>query len=269
MAQEYSLRRERKLVSIGGDSKRDYWFITSGLLLKRKPAAKSTAKTGAAFPAAPPADFSDIPAAGRPGLLVVLSDGGAGGADTRYWQNLVGKNFGGKYLAAVAVAPQFREKQNPRWLTKTERGNAKTAAFTTETLAAQIVKDVESKYPVNPARVFLIGAGAGGQAAYACSLQAATPFRGFALVGSAFHPANLPPFTLAKGRRYYLLNSPDDKQTPLFPFQSGAGNAAKSGSRRHPDKLPARPRRRAESAPRRGGGRNQMAGNKREMRNEE
>lgn len=228
VAQEFSVRRTRKQITIGGDPKRSYWFVTSGLLLKRKPAAKTAANP---VPAAPPADFSDIPAAARPGLLVVLSDGDADGADTRYWQNLVGKNFGGKYLAAVVVAPQWSAKQTPLWLTKTERGNAKTAAFTTETFAAQIVKDVEAKYPVNPNRVFLVGAGAGGSAVYACSLQPATPFAGFALIGSPFHPANLPPFTCAKGRRYYLLRSPDDKQTPLFLAQAARDTLQKAGAK--------------------------------------
>ena len=227
VAQEFSVRRTRKQVNIGGDPKRSYWFVTSGLLLKRNPAAKTAANPTSA---APPADFSDIPAASRPGLLVVLSDGDADGADTRYWQNLVGKNFGGKYLAAVVVAPQWSAKQTPLWLTKMERGNAKTAAFTTETLAAQIVKDVEAKYPVNPNRVFLVGAGAGGSAVYACSLQAATPFAGFALIGSPFHPANLPPFTYARGRRYYLLRSPDDKQTPLFLAQAARDTLQKAGA---------------------------------------
>ena len=224
-ASEFSVRRTRKRVSIGGDPKRAYWFITSGLLLKRKSGAKTVSA-----PAAPPADFSDIPTAARPGLLVVLAGGDAAGAAARYWQDLVGKNFGGRYLAAVAVSPQFRENQNPRWLTKTERGGIKTAPFTTETLAAQIVKDVEANYPVNPARVFLVGVGAGGQAAYACSLQAKTPFAGFALVGSPFRLSALPPLSAAKGRRYDLLHSPDDKAYPLFLAQVALATLQKAGA---------------------------------------
>ena len=228
MAQEFSIRRLRKQFTIGGDVRRSYWFVASGLLMKRRPAAKSVANPAPDAP--PPADFSDIPADSRPGLLVVLADGDPEGLGTRYWQELVGKNFKGKYLAAVVVAPQWKAKQAPLWLTATERGAVKTAPFTTETLAAQVVKDIESKYPVNPAHVFLVGVGAGGQAAYACSLQAKTPFAGFALVGSSFRPSALPGFTFAKGRHYSLLHSPDDKQYPLFLAKAALETLQKAGA---------------------------------------
>ena len=228
VTQEFSIRRTRKQVAIGGDPKRSYWFVASGLLMKRKPVAKPIA-TASLTPAAP-ADFSDIPVDSRPGLLVVLADGNPDGLGTRYWQDLIGKNFKGKYLAAVVTASQWNPKQSPLWLTQSEKGNAKTAPFTTEILAAQVVKDVESNYPVNPARVFLVGVGAGGQAAYACSLQAKTPFAGFALVGSPFRSSALPALSFAKGRRYSILHSPNDKQYPLFLAKAALDALRKAGA---------------------------------------
>ena len=203
LAREFSIRRTRKQVAIGGDAKRSYWFVASGLLLKRKPAAKSVAN---APDIPPPSDFSDIPADSRPGLLIALTDGAPDSVNTRYWQDLIGRNFKGKYLAAVA------------------------APAASKVLVAQIVKDVESKYPINPARVFLIGVGAGGQAAYAVSLQAQTPFAGFALVGSPFRSSALPPLAFAKGRRYALLHSPDDKQYPLFLAKAAQDALQKAGA---------------------------------------
>ena len=160
----------------------------------------------------------------------MLADGAPDGLGTRYWQDLIGRNFKGKYLAAVAVAPQWNLKQSLLWPTQSEKGNAKTAPFTTETLAAQIVKDVEANYPVNPSRVFLVGVGAGGQAAYACSLQAKTPFAGFALVGSPFRSSALPALSFAKGRRYSILHSPDDKQYPLFLAKAALEALQKAGA---------------------------------------
>ncbi len=208
-AREYRIARTRKFVPLTNDSKQGYWLVASGSLLKRK--ASTVPVHSPAAP--PPSAFADVPMDSRPGLLVVFAEGDADGGGTRYWQNLVGRNFGGRYLAAVVPVASDSPASTP------------SAA-----LAAQIARDVKAKYPVNPARVFLIGVGAGGQAVYASSLQPETPFAGFALVGSGFRPAALPPFARAKNRRYYLLQSPDDKRYPLFLAKAAFETLRKAGA---------------------------------------
>ena len=153
----------------------------------------------------------------RPGLLVVLGDGDSDIAmQAGYWQDVAGRGFGGKYLVALVSPAKWREKQTGLWLTRKNRAEVPEAAFTTEMLAADVARDMMGKYPINPAHVYLVGAGAGGTAAYACSLEAQTPFHGFLLMQSAFRSAQLPPLANAKNRRYYLLHSRDNKKTPYF-----------------------------------------------------
>ena len=135
-------------------------LIASGLVVNRKRNAHALARHAAN-------DFSDIPAENRPGLIVVLADNDTdASSQAGYWQDVVGKGFGGKYLVALAVAPQWQDKQSPLWLTRRERGTVKTAPFTTETLAAEIVRDAETRMPINAAHVFLAGVGAGGVYTY-------------------------------------------------------------------------------------------------------
>ena len=221
-AKTFSIKRGRQLETIAHDSHRAYWRLSSGLLIseKKKKAPKAGVKPAAPVlasnkPAA--SEPAGIPLADRPGLLVVLGDGDTDIAlQAGYWQDVAGRGFGGKYLVALVSPPRWREKQTALWLTRKNHAEVPEAAFTTETLAADVARDMESKYPINPSRVFLIGAGMGGPAAYACSLEARTPFHGFLLLQSVFRSAQLPPLANAKNRRYYLLNSRDDKRVPFF-----------------------------------------------------
>ena len=226
-AKTFSIKRGRQLETIARDPHRAYWRLSSGLLITEKTKVKAVAgaktvtttlvsnttaakKTAAKEPAG-------IPMADRPGLLVVLSDGDSDVAlQASYWQDVAGRGFGGKFLVALVSPPKWREKQTTLWLTRKNHAEVPEAAFTTESLVADVARDMESKYPINPVHVYLIGAGAGGPAAYACSLEANTPFHGFLLAQSAFRSAQLPPLANAKNRRYYLLHSRDDKRTPYF-----------------------------------------------------
>ncbi len=92
----------------------------------------------------------------------------------------------------------------------------KEARFSTESFLNDVVADVSARYPIDPARLILHGVGEGGLAAYGCSLSASTPFRGFYILASPFKTAKLPPLTRAKGRRYLIQQSKDDKIVPYF-----------------------------------------------------
>ncbi len=151
-----------------------------------------------------------------PGLLVVLTAGDGSGANaTALWEDISHNVLKDRYLIALPVAPRWSAEQKIAWLTAASKADVKQAKFTTETLVADIVKDVSSTYTPDPARIFLHGTADSGPAVYAASLESATPFRGFYLVGAAFHSAGLP-LKMAKGRRYLLQNSREDKANPYL-----------------------------------------------------
>ena len=221
-AKTFSIKRGRQLETIAHDAHRAYWRLSSGLLISEKTKKKAAGAvaslvvtTASTKPA--PTQPTGIPMADRPGLLVVLGDGDADIAlQAGYWQDVAGRGFGGKYLVALVSPPKWREKQTALWLTRKNHAEVPEAMFTTESLVAEVARDMEAKYPINPSHVYLLGVGKGGPAAYACSLEPQTPFKGFLLMQSAFRSAQLPPLANAKNRRYYLLNSRDDKRTPFF-----------------------------------------------------
>ena len=212
-AKTFSIKRGRQLETVGHDAHRAYWRLSSGLLISektKKKGAKAAPKTADNKP-------PEIPMAERPGLLVVLADSDTEiGLQASFWQDVAGRGFGGKYLVALVSPPKWSAKQKTLWLTRKNRAEVPEAAFTTETLAADVARDMKAKYPINPAHVFLLGSGAGGPAAYACSLEPQTPFHGFLLMEAAFKSAQLPPLTTAKNRHYYLLHCREDKRTPYF-----------------------------------------------------
>ena len=140
----------------------------------------------------------------RPGLLVVLSDADtADPAILDTWLD-VSDALGGRYFIAVAIRPRWNDATSGRWLTQPERSLAPTAAFTTETFAADIARQVESNVALDPDRIFLIAEGKSGSAGLACALQKTTTFRGFCLLSASFRSALLPPLAAAKGRRFFL-----------------------------------------------------------------
>ena len=66
-----------------------------------------------------------------------------------------------------------------------------------------------------PARIFLHGTADSGPAVYAASLESSTPFKGFYLLATPFKSAGLS-LKQAKGRRYVLQNSKEDKANPYL-----------------------------------------------------
>ncbi len=205
--QELTIRRQIRNYSVNNDPKRAYWLVSPGTLLTPSPTVE-------AVPQKRP--MTGLPS-DKVGLVVVLLNAEPNYRDVEeFWQKVAIKAFGGKYLIALAMPPRWSRKQVSPWVTTVSRALVPEAKFTAEEFAAQIVEDVASRMPVDPAHVYLHGAGASSPAVYACSLQPQTPFRGFSLLSSEFRTALLPPLTAAKGRRFYLQQSREDKSVPYF-----------------------------------------------------
>jgi len=205
-AQGFVLRRHAERHQLDGDH-RAFWLLSPGPI---------------ALPSRQNADVSTL--AGRKfGLIIVLADGAGSEQElTAFWQDAIQKSLKDGYFVAVPIAPRWSASQPSLWLTEQNVGQVKEARFTTESFVNDIAADISKHNPINPDRIFLHGVGEGGLAAYACSLSASTPFRGFYLLSAPFKTNQLPPLAAARGRRYLIQQSKEDKITPYF--QATAAN---------------------------------------------
>ena len=200
-ANGFYIRRHAELHLLGDNPQRAYWLLC--------PAYNAPAKEadGSAPPPSKPAF----------GLIVALADGAGNGEDlTDFWQNAIQKSLKDGYFVALPIAPKWSAHQPAAWITQQNMAQVKEARFSTETFLRDIVKDIQARYPIDPNRLFLHGVGEGGLAAYACSLNDTTPFKGFYILSSPFKTAQLPPLTHARGRRYLIQQSKEDKVIPYF-----------------------------------------------------
>ena len=235
-----AIRRKKSLIEIDNDPRRAYWLISSGLIMTPdhvvRPhlitvgSGKSRYEISQPVPDKP-TEAPVIAPEKKPGLLVVLADSMENTeAQKLRWQEIAAQAFDGKFLIALARSPQAESKQSPLWPTPLNEKNAENGALTTENLITAIVQDVESKYPIHPDRIFLAGIGAGGEAAYASSLAARTPFHGFLLLDAPFRSSQLPPLANAKNKRYYLLHHRQNSKTPFFLATAAQSALSKAGA---------------------------------------
>jgi predicted esterase len=147
------------------------------------------------------------------GLLVVLP-GGDGSADFHPFMRRVYKNVLGKrWLMAQAVAPRWDAGQAIVW--PTEKLSPTGAQFTTEAFIEAIIADVRGKTKIDPRRIFLLGWSSGGPACYAAIMRKETPVTGAFIAMSVFKPDQMATLENAKDKPIYLLQSPDDRVTPM------------------------------------------------------
>jgi len=78
-----------------------------------------------------------------------------------------------------------------------------------------IIADVRTRAKVDPRRILLMGWSSGGPPCYAAALRDQTPVTGAFIAMSVFKPQQVPAIANARGRAFYLLQSPDDRVTPF------------------------------------------------------
>jgi predicted esterase len=148
--------------------------------------------------------------------VVVLADQPYSTAASRHWQDIAGRLWDGKYLVALMTLPKDDSKSGPR-----------DAAAST---VAEVVRDARSRTPIDPKRVYLLGEGASGMEAYACSLEPNTPFHGFMILSSAFRSAQLPALSASKSRRYCLVHPRTSKAAPYVMAQAAESLLKQKGA---------------------------------------
>lgn len=147
------------------------------------------------------------------GLIVVLP-GGAGDADfhpfvKRIYQSAVPEG----YLVAQPVAPKWSARQQIVW--PTGKNRERGMKFTTEQFIDAVIGDVEATHKLDPQRIFTLSWSSGGPAAYAASLMS-EKVRGSYVAMSVFNSKSLPPLEKARGRRYFVYHSQEDRVCPYW-----------------------------------------------------
>jgi predicted esterase len=163
------------------------------------------------------------------GLLLVLP-GGDGSAEfnafvKRIWKNTLPPG----YLVAELVAVPSNDPKQIVWPTAKMPSPAKQK-FTTEDFIAAVVKNVKGKQKIDEARVFALAWSSSGPAVYTSALMKDSPLRGAFVAMSVFKPIFLPPLANAKGRPFFLLQSPEDRVTPYLYAKAAKMQLAEAGA---------------------------------------
>ncbi|MFO1094535.1 MAG: hypothetical protein U0992_14710 [Planctomycetaceae bacterium] len=173
-----------------------------------------------------PAEGSTAPESGY-GLIVVLP-GGSGDADFHPFVKRIFKNaLPEGYLVAQPVAVQWTKQQQIVWPTAKNREQG--MQFTTEEFVDAVIKDIEQKHKLDARRIFTLSWSSGGPAAYAISLTSDKVAGSFVAM-SVFNPKYLPPLAKAKGQRYFIYHSPEDRICPFRMAEQAAKDLPKNGA---------------------------------------
>ena len=141
--------------------------------------------------------------------------GGDGSAEFHPFIRRLYKNvLNDRWLVAQAVAPQWDKKQFEQLVWPIAKSRYPAAKFTTEEFIQAIIADVQTKAKINPQRVYLLGWSSGGPPCYAAALSPRSSVAGAFIAMSVFKPDQMPALNGAKGKTFYLLQSPDDQVTP-------------------------------------------------------
>jgi predicted esterase/HEAT repeat protein len=172
------------------------------------------------------------PPAGGYGLLIVLP-GDDGGAKFHPFLRRLYKNvLNDRWLIVQAVAPQWDEKQFNQVTWPRAGLRYPAAKFTTEQFIDALLADVKAKVPIDRKRVFLLGWSSGGPPCYSLALRKDSPITGAFIAMSVFHKPELAlALKNARGRTFYLLQSPDDEVTE-FRFAEAAEKVLRAAGAR-------------------------------------
>lgn len=155
------------------------------------------------------------------GLIVVLP-GGRGDASQRpYYGNVYLNSVPYGFVMAQLVAVKWTPEQKVIWPSKYIP--AEGMQFTTSEFVDAVITDVERRVEIDPRHVYLMGASSSGQSVYGSAVSNPR-ISGALVVASVFTKQLLPSLQGAKGKRFFLYQSPDDDVT-RFHFAEAAATA--------------------------------------------
>src|SRR5205823_4329277 len=121
----------------------------------------------------------------------------------RIWKNALPDGY---LVAQLVSVPSDNAKQIVWPTTKDVDPKQK---FKTEEFIAAVIAQVKAEQKIDEAKVFALAWSSSGPPVYASMLSKETPLKGAFVAMSVFVPVKLPPLASAKGRKFYLLQSPD------------------------------------------------------------
>lgn len=166
---------------------------------------------------------------GKRSLLVVLPGGDGSSGCQPFVRRIYKHALDDRWVVAQIIAPQWDDSQFERVVWPTRGTPYPAAEFTTEELISTVIQDVLSKTDVTADRVFLLGWSSGGPACYAAMLQEDSSIVGAFIAMSIFKPEKLP-MQNARGKKFYLLQSPDDRLTPIRYAHAAQKALVKAGA---------------------------------------
>lgn len=166
------------------------------------------------------------------GILIVLP-GGDGSAEFHPFVTNIGENFAPDgYLTIQLVAVEG--DPNLVWPTKRSLKQTKKQDFSTEQHASAVIKEVESGLPagvkLDPRKRLVMGWSSGGPAAYAIAADGELEFSGAFVAMSVFWLREIQPVQEVRGKRFALLQSPQDQVTPWANVQQAEAALTRAGA---------------------------------------
>ena len=162
--------------------------------------------------------------------LVVLLPGGSGSAAFHPFVKRIRKHaVPSNVIVAQPIAVKWTDKQVIVW--PTEKSKVDKQKFSTEAFIDAVIKDVGTVHKVDPKRTWAMGWSSSGPAIYAAALRKKTPLAGSYIMMSVYKPRFLPPVKNAKGRRFYIEHSPDDRVCPHWMAKKAHKELKEAGAK--------------------------------------
>lgn len=160
-------------------------------------------------------------------LLLVLP-GGNGSADFNPFVTNIARNaLEPGFLVAQMVAVKWTPDQRVVWPTK--ESPVEGMEFTTGEFIEAVIEDVGKRHAIDRDHIYTLSWSSSGPAAYAASLRI-DAIRGSFIAMSVFKPDQLPPLAEAKGHRYFLHHSPEDRVCPMRMARDAEKKLAEQGA---------------------------------------
>jgi len=143
--------------------------------------------------------------------LLVVMPGGDGGADFAPFVGRIRENaLDEGWLVLQLVAPKWDDAQAEKNVWPTKKNPYPKMVFACEELFAAAVADVGKRCKLDPKFLYTLAWSSSGSLAYTLALQEKSPVTGTFVAMSVYKPDLLPDLKGAKGKRFYVLHSPED-----------------------------------------------------------
>jgi predicted esterase len=164
-------------------------------------------------------------------LLLVLPGGDGQAEFNPFVASIRNQAIPDDFVVAQLVAPQWSKEQAENFVWPVKAANIQEAKFTTEEFINAVIEEVRKKVEIDPRGIFALAWSSSGSAVYSATLMENSPVTGAFMAMSVFQPPLLPKLDGAKGKAFYLLQSPDDQVTLFSHAQKAQEELAAKGAK--------------------------------------